>query len=57
MTLVDWLRDSDASVRWQVTLDLAGAPAEEVVAEARDVTRFRETLHRRRFRDGGRSRR
>lgn len=33
MTVVDWLLDSDPSVRWQVMRDLTGAPAEEVVAE------------------------
>ena len=33
MTVVDWLRDSDPSVRWQVMRDLTDAPAEEVAAE------------------------
>jgi hypothetical protein len=33
MTVVDWLLDSDPSVRWQVLRDLAGAPAEVVAAE------------------------
>ena len=33
MTVVDWLLDSDPSVRWQVMQDLTDAPAEEVAAE------------------------
>jgi hypothetical protein len=33
VTVVDWLLDSDPSVRWQVMRDLADAPAEEVAAE------------------------
>ena len=33
MAVVDWLLDSDPSVRWQVMRDLTGAPAEEVAAE------------------------
>ena len=33
MTAVDWLLDSDPSVRWQVMRDLTDAPAEEVAAE------------------------
>ena len=33
MTVVDWLLDSDPSLRWQVLRDLAGSPAEVVVAE------------------------
>jgi hypothetical protein len=33
VTVVDWLLDSDPSVRWQVLQDLTGAPAEEVAAE------------------------
>jgi len=33
MTVVDWLLDSDPSVRWQVMRDLTDAPAEEVAAE------------------------
>jgi len=32
-TVVDWLLDSDPSVRWQVMRDLTDAPAEEVAAE------------------------
>src|SRR6516225_2176094 len=33
MTVVDWLLDSDPSIRWQVKRDLTAAPAEEVAAE------------------------
>ena len=33
MTVVDWLLDSDPSVRWQVMRDLTDAPAEAVAAE------------------------
>ena len=33
MTVVDWLLESDASVRWQVLRDLVHAPAEVVAAE------------------------
>ncbi len=33
MSVVDWLLDSDPSIRWQVMRDLAGAPAEEVALE------------------------
>jgi hypothetical protein len=33
VTVVDWLLDSDPSVRWQVMRDLTGVPAEEVAAE------------------------
>src|SRR5438552_2769809 len=32
-SLIGWLLDSDASIRWQVMRDLTGAPAEEVAAE------------------------
>ena len=32
-TVIDWLLDSDASIRWQVLRDLTGAPADEVAAE------------------------
>jgi len=32
-TVVDWLLDSDPSVRWQVMRDLTDAPAERVAAE------------------------
>jgi len=33
LAVVDWLLDSDPSVRWQVLRDLTDAPAEEVAAE------------------------
>jgi hypothetical protein len=33
VTVVDWLLDSDASIRWQVMRDLTSASAEEVAAE------------------------
>jgi hypothetical protein len=33
VTVVDWLLDSDPSVRWQVMRDLTDAPATEVAAE------------------------
>src|SRR5687768_16034112 len=33
MTVLDWLLDSDPSIRWQVLRDLAGAPAAVVAAE------------------------
>lgn len=33
MTVIDWLLDSDPSIRWQVMRDLTGAPATEVAAE------------------------
>jgi hypothetical protein len=33
MTVIDWLLDSDPSVRWQVLRDLTDAPAEKVAAE------------------------
>lgn len=32
-TVVEWLLDSDPSIRWQVMRDLTDAPAEEVAAE------------------------
>jgi hypothetical protein len=32
-SVIDWLLDSDPSIRWQVMRDLTGAPAEEVAAE------------------------
>ena len=32
-SLIGWLLDSDASIRWQVMRDLTGAPAGEVAAE------------------------
>ncbi len=31
--VIEWLLDSDPSIRWQVMQDLIGAPAEEVAAE------------------------
>jgi len=33
VTVIDWLLDSDPSIRWQVMRDLAGAPAGDVAAE------------------------
>ena len=33
MSLLDWLLDSDPSIRWQTLRDLAGAPEEDVAAE------------------------
>jgi hypothetical protein len=40
MTVIDWLLDSDPSIRWQAMRDLMGAPADEVTAErARVATR------------------
>jgi hypothetical protein len=33
MTVIDWLLNSDPSIRWQVMRDLTDAPAEEVAAE------------------------
>src|SRR4051812_23579180 len=33
MSVLDWLLDSDASIRWQVLRDLEGAPADVVAAE------------------------
>jgi len=33
VTVIDWLLDSDPSIRWQVMRDLIDAPAEEVAAE------------------------
>jgi len=32
-SVIEWLLDSDPSIRWQVMRDLIGAPAEEVAAE------------------------
>src|ERR1051325_4793576 len=32
-SVIQWLLDSDPSIRWQVMQDLIGAPAEEVAAE------------------------
>ena len=39
MTVVDWLLDSDPSIRWQVMRDLTDAPAEEVAAARAKVAR------------------
>lgn len=39
MTVVDWLLDSDPSIRWQVMGDLTDAPANEVAAERARVAR------------------
>ncbi len=33
MNVIDWLMDSDPSIRWQVMRDLTGAPADELAAE------------------------
>ena len=33
MNVIDWLLDSDPSIRWQVMRDLTGAPATQVAAE------------------------
>ena len=33
MTVIDWLLDSDPSIRWQVMRDLTGAPADETASE------------------------
>jgi hypothetical protein len=33
ISVMDWLLDSDPSIRWQVLRDLTGAPADEVKAE------------------------
>src|SRR4029434_5220543 len=32
-SVIQWLLDSDPSIRWQVMQDLTGAPADEVAAE------------------------
>ena len=37
MNVVDWLMDSDPSIRWQVMRDLTDAPADEVAAERERV--------------------
>src|SRR5919199_4452023 len=39
VTVVDWLLDSDPSIRWQVLRDLTDAPADEVAAERARVAR------------------
>ena len=33
MAVIDWLLDSDPSIRWQVMRDLTRRPAREVAAE------------------------
>jgi hypothetical protein len=38
MTVIDWLLDSDPSIRWQVMRDLTDAPAEVVAAERARVS-------------------
>ena len=37
MTVLDWLLDSDPSIRWQVMRDLTDEPAEVVAAERAKV--------------------
>src|SRR5919198_4279706 len=37
MTVLDWLLNSDPSIRWQALADLADAPAEVVAAERERV--------------------
>ena len=37
--LIEWLLDSDPSIRWQVMRDLTDAPAAEVAAERARVAR------------------
>jgi hypothetical protein len=39
VTVIDWLLDSDSSMRWQVMRDLTDAPADEVAAERARVAR------------------
>jgi hypothetical protein len=39
VTVVDWLLDSDPSIRWQVMRDLTDAPDDEVAAEQARVAR------------------
>jgi hypothetical protein len=31
-SVLEWLRDSDPAIRWQVLRDLAGAPGDDVAA-------------------------
>ena len=38
-TVIQWLLDSDPSIRWQVMQDLIGAPAKEVAAERARVAK------------------
>ena len=54
MTVIDWLLDSDPSIRWQVMRDLTREPADEAFAlivaiaggELRDVSAIAEILAR-----------
>ncbi|CAN5299506.1 hypothetical protein BH20ACT24_BH20ACT24_15590 [soil metagenome] len=39
ITVIDWLLDSDPSIRWQVMRDLTDAPADEAAAERARVAR------------------
>ncbi len=39
MTVIDWLLDSDPSIRWQVLRDLTDAPGDEVAAERARVAK------------------
>ncbi len=39
MTVIDWLLDSDPSIRWQVMRDLTDAPEDEIAAERARVAR------------------
>ena len=39
LTIIDWLLDSDPSIRWQVMRDLTDASAEEVAAERGKIAR------------------
>jgi hypothetical protein len=39
VSVIDWLLDSDPSIRWQVMRDLIDAPPDEVAAERRRVSR------------------
>jgi hypothetical protein len=39
VTVVDWLLDSDPSIRWQVMRDLTDAPGDEIAAERARVAR------------------
>src|SRR4051812_19634548 len=39
MSVIDWLMDSDPSIRWQVMRDLTDAPGDVVAAERSKVAR------------------
>jgi hypothetical protein len=39
VTVIDWLLDSDPSIRWQVLRDLMDVPADEIAAERAKVAR------------------